>query len=276
MSGPTWRCVTRHTIGDPCTSDYDCSGGLKGTQRICDDTAKVCTDACRTDADCTTIERCNSMHQCELRPDGPDAGDDGGTGVSASCVLTYPAVSIQGKAAPAEFVQAYSNRGCGVAPACVLDVTNLVDARTGKRLSYNHVALSAHFTLREMTYQSVQSSPYVFVDPKTIEELEATRQAYGRPMIVNSGYRSPIHQRDICNAMCGRDSCPGRCARCSDHMGGRAIDLVHSAPKCDQAKPSCAPGQFHLIYNEPYGGDHLHIDTGSGNPVCAYKGITCN
>jgi hypothetical protein len=58
-------------------------------------------------------------------------------------------------------------------------------------------------------------------------------------------------------------------------MGGQAVDLKHSSPKCSLAKKSCNPGKMHLIYNELAGGDHLHIDIGSSNPVCSYKSISC-
>ena len=55
-------------------------------------------------------------------------------------------------------------------------------------------------------------------------------------------------------------------------MGGQAADLKHSSPKCALGKQSCVAGKMHLIYNEPYGGDHLHIDIGPKNRVCTYKG----
>ena len=78
-------------------------------------------------------------------------------------------------------------------PSCVIDINNIIDAKTRRRLSYRMVRLSDHFTLQEMTHQSARSSPYVYVDPSFIRRLEETRQAYGSAIHVNSGFRSPAH-----------------------------------------------------------------------------------
>ena len=47
----------------------------------------------------------------------------------------------------------------------------------------------------------------------------------GRPWqgTLNSGWRDPIYSRKLCRIMCGRDSCPGRCAgTASNHVGTTA------------------------------------------------------
>jgi len=155
----------------------------------------------------------------------------------------------------------------------MIDTNNIVDAKTNKKLSYSHVQLAPNFSLREMSYQSVASSAYVYIDPATIVGLQAMRTSYGKAITVNSGYRSPIHQNKICKNMCGASSCSGTCAKCSDHMGGKAADLKHSSPKCTFGRLACNPGKFHLIYNEAAGGDHLHIDMGA-NKACYYKGFS--
>lgn len=49
--------------------------------------------------------------------------------------------------------------------------------------------------------------------------LERSRKAGWRGT-VNSGYRSPEYSEQLCRAMCGAPSCPGRCAgRASNHAG---------------------------------------------------------
>jgi uncharacterized membrane protein YgcG len=264
-SSSPFRCVTRKELGESCGSDQECHGGISGTQRICD--KGVCTDACRGNNENFD---CPAPGKCEI-PQGQQLGKCKTEG----CILEYPSVSIIGIPAPARVTQSYSGRGCSGAPSCVIDINNIIDARTRQKLSYNTVKLSPNFSLRELTHQSAASSPYVYVDPEFIKRLQATRESYGSAMYVNSGYRSPIHQNKVCMGMCGKSSCPGTCAQCSNHMGGQAVDLKHSSPKCSLAKKSCNPGKMHLIFNEKAGGDHLHIDIGPSNPVCSYKSISC-
>lgn len=264
-SSAPFRCVTRKELGESCGSDQDCHGGLSGTSRVCE--GGVCTDACRTDNDdfdCAAAEKCEAEKGKKLGHCKP-----------SGCVLEYPSVSIVGISTPARVSQSYKSRGCSGVPACVIDVNNIIDAKTKKKLSFKTVRLSKDFSLYQMTHQSSTSSPYVYVDPQFIKQLQATRDGYGSNITVNSGYRSPIHQNKICMGICKKASCPGKCARCSDHMGGQAVDLKHSSPKCSLAKKSCDPGKMHLIFNELAGGDHLHIDIGSNNGVCRYKSISC-
>ena len=48
----------------------------------------------------------------------------------------------------------------------------------------------------------------------------------GRPWqgTLGSGWRDPIYSRKLCRIMCGRDSCPGRCAGlASNHVGSTAL-----------------------------------------------------
>jgi hypothetical protein len=227
----------------------------------------VCTDACRGNND---NYDCPSPGRCEV-PQGQQIGSCKTEG----CVLNYPSVSIIGIPAPKAVKDSYKNRGCSGQPACVIDVNNIVDAKTRQKLSFKTVKLSPNFSLSEMSHQSANSSPYVYVDPEFIKRLQATRESYGSSMTVTSGYRSPIHQDKVCRRMCGKSSCSGTCAKCSNHMDGKAADLKHSSPKCSLAKKSCNPGKMHLIFNEKAGGDHLHIDIGPANPVCAYKSISC-
>lgn len=68
LSSSPGRCVKRKQLGEKCSSDVECHGGLGGTQRICADKEKVCADSCRTDWDCGTYEKCKiSNGLCSLR-----------------------------------------------------------------------------------------------------------------------------------------------------------------------------------------------------------------
>jgi hypothetical protein len=262
-SSTPFRCVNRKELGQSCSNDQECHGGLRGTQRICHQ--NVCTDACRRNStfDCPTPGRCEA-------PQGQQIG----TCRTEGCTLNYPSVSIVGIPTPQDVRNSYTTRGCGGQPACMIDTNNIINAANGQRLAYNTVRLSPSITLREMSHQSANSSPYVYVDPEFVRRLQAIRDAHGS-MTITSGFRSPIHQNNVCRRMCGQSFCSGTCAKCSNHMDGKAADLQHSSPKCALARKSCNPGRMHLIFNELAGGDHLHIDIGPANPVCRYKDISC-
>lgn len=257
-----WRCVNRKELGQSCGNDKECSGEIEGTQRVCE--GGICASGCHQDVDC------EKGGVCEIA-----AGKKLGSCKKSGCVLDYPSVSILGIPAPARFTQSYRTRGCTGAPSCVIDINNIVDAKSRKKLSFKTVKLAEHFSLSELSWQSAGSSPYVYVDPSFVKHLEDTRVGYGSAIHVNSGFRSPIHQNKVCMGVCGASYCSGSCAKCSDHMGGQAADLKHSSPKCALARKGCNPGQMHLIFNELAGGDHLHLDTGSGNGTCTYKAISC-
>ena len=44
--------------------------------------------------------------------------------------------------------------------------------------------------------------------------------------VVTSGYRTPQYSQSLCVAMCGRPSCPGRCAGMSSNHVRTAVDLT--------------------------------------------------
>ena len=55
---------------------------------------------------------------------------------------------------------------------------------------------------------------HVHVEPELVTKLQALRDALGRPITVTSGYRCPVHNRNIGGAAQSR------------HMQGQAADLV--------------------------------------------------
>lgn len=77
-----------------------------------------------------------------------------------------------------------------------------------------NIKLSANFTLKEM--QSHDGADEVKVDPKLMEYLQQIRDHFGKPVKINSGYRSPAH-----NAKVGG-------ASNSYHTKGMAADIVVS------------------------------------------------
>lgn len=115
------RCVTRKQLGESCSDDKECNGGLDSTRRVCE--GGVCSTGCHGDVDC------EAPRTCDL-PQGKKFGQcKGGDG----CTLDYPSVSILGIPAPARFTQSYKSRGCSGAPSCVIDINNIVDAKTRKK-----------------------------------------------------------------------------------------------------------------------------------------------
>lgn len=74
----------------------------------------------------------------------------------------------------------------------------------------NNIKISEHFKLKE--FQSPDTGE-VKVDSKLIEKLEKLRQRIGKPLIINSGYRTPEH-----NAKVGG-------AKNSLHLQGKAADI---------------------------------------------------
>jgi uncharacterized protein YcbK (DUF882 family) len=77
-----------------------------------------------------------------------------------------------------------------------------------------NVRLSPNFTARE--FQSRCGSDRIVIHPALVELLQALRAHFRRPVSINSGYRSPEHNRKI-----------GGAAK-SLHMDGRAADIVVS------------------------------------------------
>jgi len=86
--------------------------------------------------------------------------------------------------------------------------------------------ITNNFTLSEFTYSSTAASMHIDNEPGTIpianmkllceKILQPLRDAYGKPIIITSGYRSPA----LNNAISG--------AQNSQHMFGQAADLIPS------------------------------------------------
>lgn len=89
----------------------------------------------------------------------------------------------------------------------------------------------------------------LLVDEGALDRLQALRDALGKPLIVNSAYRSPEHNRAVRGAMR------------SQHLTGSAFDV--SMTNHDPARfiDAARKAGFHGIGTYPRSG-FIHIDTG--------------
>jgi len=74
--------------------------------------------------------------------------------------------------------------------------------------------LSENFKVTEFSCKGSRTLPKGMPDPKLLELLEKIREHFNAPITINSGYRSPRHNRDIGGA------------ENSYHVKGMAADIV--------------------------------------------------
>jgi hypothetical protein len=181
--------------------------------------------------------------------------------------LTYPSGVVIQTFPDAAMTATYSDHlGAGEsAPKCFLDVTNLLNPTTQEVYPIT-VNVSTHFQLQELVGTEVEQGygNIVLMSPSAVQSLEAFAETLGVPVSVNSGFRSPRHQEDVCNSLCGDPlGCSGTCANNSRHMFGDAFDLPMSFYTTPDERVACSSG-FKFAYLES--GTHLHIDQ---NPIYA-------
>jgi hypothetical protein len=156
------------------------------------------------------------------------------------------------------------------APVCFLDVSNLVDAVTYEVHPIT-VLVGAHFTLEELVGTEVSQGygNLVLMEPAAVASLEKFRDAVKVPVGVNSGFRSPKHQEEVCRSLCGDPlGCSGTCANNSRHMFGDAFDLPLDFYTTTDEQRACDAG-FKFAYKES--GTHLHIDQNPRNKTCVIQ-----
>ncbi len=193
-------------------------------------------------------------------------------GPNACAPLTFPSgvrvQTFEDKATTASYAK---HLGSGEnAPTCFLDVNNLVNADDGTVFQIT-VKVSAHFGLDELVGTEVSQGygRFVLMQPAAVTSLEKFRDALNVAVTVNSGFRSPKHQEDVCNSLCGNPlGCSGTCANNSRHMFGDAFDLPLEFYTTADENLACSSG-FKFAYKES--GTHLHIDQNPAYTTCVVQ-----
>ena len=75
----------------------------------------------------------------------------------------------------------------------------------------NNIQISKNFKLKE--FQCKDGSQLVKIDSQLLHKLQALRDEIGRPVIINSGYRTESHNKAVGGA------------KNSYHMQGKAVDI---------------------------------------------------
>lgn len=93
----------------------------------------------------------------------------------------------------------------------------------------------------------------VDMDPAFLAKLQVLRNAYGKPMPVNSGYRCPLHPNEASKAK------PGA------HTSGKAADIsVQGSDAHQLLRLAFAHGFTGIGVNQKGGGQFIHLDTMTG------------
>lgn len=199
------------------------------------------------------------------------AGSAGATGDGCEPLTFLSGVTIATRPDPSltALYEALGVQACTL-PKCFIDVTDL-KSPDGTPLTLD-VKLAPHFTLYELVGTDVDpngtgapdpSNAYslrVLVSPDLVAHLEQLRVLYGAAVYITSGYRSPQHQKELCNQICGADQCTDgsgqvTCAKNSRHMWGAAADMDL---KYEQ---SAIDAGFPFVFHEGGGtAPHLHVD----------------
>jgi zinc D-Ala-D-Ala carboxypeptidase len=108
--------------------------------------------------------------------------------------------------------------------------------------------MSKYFSDKEMQCQHCGA---LKTDPDFMDALDSLREAYGKPLVVNSGYRCPEHPIEA------------RKARTGAHTTGKAVDLsVDRGEAYLLLKLAMESGKFTGIGIQQKGsGRFIHLDT---------------
>lgn len=190
----------------------------------------------------------------------PNVGADGGCPV-----LAFPSgIQIRTKE-DAKMTAEYasiSDEGSYPLPKCFIDVDDLYDPAAGTTYDVS-VMVGKHFALSELVGTELPYSHKVLVSPTLVQKLDAYRDALGEAVDLSSGYRSPEHQRAVCQSLCGHDSCSGTCAARSRHSWGDAAD--HGVTPTKKYSDAGCKARFNYVYRE---GNHVHLDLNPDHAIC--------
>jgi hypothetical protein len=253
-----------------CSDDADCNHGATGSNVICATSgaqAGSCIPGCHKNTDCDTGDTCDLTTMPEPTCVGPKPPPSNGCPV-----LTFPS-GIQIQTVPkASMTASYSDHLLSgqKAPKCFIDVTQLYDPSNQQTYDIS-VHVATHFQLSELVGTEVDQGygNFVLLNPDAVEALEKFREAANQAVSINSGFRSPKHQEDVCNSLCGHPlGCPGTCANASRHMWGDAFDLPLEFYTSHYTNLACDAG-FKFTYLES--GTHLHIDQNPEYAQCVQE-----
>ncbi|MEO0336380.1 MAG: D-Ala-D-Ala carboxypeptidase family metallohydrolase, partial [Pseudomonadota bacterium] len=107
-------------------------------------------------------------------------------------------------------------------------------------------AISDNFQRREVIWANSTRGHYGHFSPLVVQKLQALRERFGRPLVINSGYRSP-----------GYNSTLNGAARFSRHTYGDAVDFKISGVEFGDIAKACRDlgAAFTQIYTS-----HIHCD----------------
>lgn len=107
----------------------------------------------------------------------------------------------------------------------------------------NHIKLSPNFSLHE--FQCKDGSHQVCLHPHLLQQLQQLRTTLGRPVIITSGYRNPVHNK----AVGGSPT--------SQHLFGKAADIQVAGITIDELARHAKAAGFTGIGRYP---TFLHVD----------------
>ena len=84
----------------------------------------------------------------------------------------------------------------------------------------NNIQISKNFKLKE--FQCKDGSQLVKIDSELLHKLQKLRDSIGKPIIINSGYRTPEYNKKVGGA------------KNSHHMKGQAVDIRISGLKPEE------------------------------------------
>ena len=93
----------------------------------------------------------------------------------------------------------------------ILEADGEVESESNEPLAPRYA--SPHFRWAEFACNHCGELLEQGIHPKLIEVLEAVREHFGKPTVINSGYRCPVHNKNVGGA------------RYSQHLYGRAADI---------------------------------------------------
>jgi len=132
--------------------------------------------------------------------------------------------------------------------------------------SNRFVMLSDNFSVDEVARSGNKTFDKARIDPQLVRCLQSIRDLVGKPVFVNSGYRSFWHNNEVYRWM-------GKKPTNSQHIGGKAADIkIAGMTGLEIAKVAIDACGLSVAIG--VGPEYAHVDV-RGNPVAwKYRGVT--